>query len=61
MVGEVLNGRPNGETGMPENIWIAKQKGKWQAKIFYIFLDCQKILKALEVFSYYFVVVMVIS
>ena len=37
-VSQVPNGRPKWETGMPKNIWMAKWKGKLQAKIF---LDCQ--------------------
>ena len=39
---QVPNGRPNRGTGMPKNIWVAKQKGNGQVKIF---LDCQNKLK----------------
>ena len=36
---QVPNSKPKWGTGMPKNIWMAKLKGKLQAKIF---LDCQK-------------------
>ena len=48
---QVPIGRPKWGTGLPKNTWIAKQDGKFRAKIF---LDCQnKVRWHSKFFSYF--------
>ena len=48
--GQVPNCRPNRGAGMPKNIWIATQKGKWQSK-FAVIYKLQILSKKLILFS----------